>query len=195
MAPAPAAPATAPAPASASASAPATAPAPAPALAMAPATASAPGYGYGYGYGEGDGSGDGFGSGGYGAGSGDGSGSGSGDGDGYWFTIAWSAISQWSTNQKEKLQTAVSSGGFLAFWKSLKDGQSANGGSGKPCSIGDIHEELGPLNLCRKGTLHATLNPDKWKGDRLWIVALYGEIARDENKIGALKREILGEVK
>jgi hypothetical protein len=60
---------------------------------------------------------------------------------------------------------------------------------------GLIETVAGPLQLCSDHTLHATLNPQQWKGNRLWIVALYGEIAEDEDKLGALKREILLEVK
>jgi len=160
------------------------------------------GYGDGDRYGDGDGDGSGYGYGdGHGYGYGDGHGAGAGygygygDGAGYWLNVAWDSISKWSGEQKENLKKAVSSGGFLAFWKSLSNGTPANGGSGKPVAVGDVQKENGPLVLCRKGTLHATLDPHKWKGDRLWIVALYGEVARDQSKVGALEREILGEVK
>ena len=40
---------------------------------------------------------------------------------------------------------------------------------------------------------HATLIPPKWKGERVWLVALIGEIAGDDEKYWALEREILGE--
>jgi hypothetical protein len=52
----------------------------------------------------------------------------------------------------------------------------------------------GPLALCHKGTLHGTLNPPAWEGERLWIVALIGEVKSDGEKFGALEREILAEV-
>lgn len=32
-----------------------------------------------------------------------------------------------------------------------------------------------------------------WSGDRWWIVALSGEIVGDDQKLGALSREIIGE--
>jgi hypothetical protein len=35
--------------------------------------------------------------------------------------------------------------------------------------------------------------PTKWNGERWWIVALTGEVVGDEEKYGALSREILGE--
>jgi hypothetical protein len=41
--------------------------------------------------------------------------------------------------------------------------------------------------------LHATFRPEKWKGAKVWVVALFGEVVVEENKIGALHREILGE--
>jgi hypothetical protein len=56
-----------------------------------------------------------------------------------------------------------------------------------------VHTAPGPLNLCNAGTLHATLLPPKWKGERWWVVAMIGEVVGDEEKYGALKREIIGE--
>jgi hypothetical protein len=58
---------------------------------------------------------------------------------------------------------------------------------------GDIQKEAGPLQLCEPGTLHATLIPPKWKGERWWIVALKGEVVGNDEKYGALEREIIGE--
>jgi hypothetical protein len=49
------------------------------------------------------------------------------------------------------------------------------------------------LRICQRGTLHATVVPPKWKGERWWIVAMIGEVAWDDDKCGALTREILGE--
>ena len=49
-------------------------------------------------------------------------------------------------------------------------------------------------SLCTPHCLHATLKPSKWKGERLWIVALDGEVVGDAEKMGALKREIICEV-
>jgi hypothetical protein len=70
----------------------------------------------------------------------------------------------------------------------------SNGGrGGEPAAPGVVHTAPGPLNLCAPGTLHATLIPPKWKGDRWWIVAMHGEVVWEDDKCGALKREILGE--
>ena len=43
--------------------------------------------------------------------------------------------------------------------------------------------------------LHATLKPSQWKGERLWIVALEEPVIGNADKMGALKREIICEVK
>ena len=139
------------------------------------------GSGDGYGYGSGSGLGDGSG---YGSGDGPGDGSGSGDGDSlfYWEQIARKFVCNLATNV------------FVAFWKSDKSGRPCNGGSSSPVEIGQIQKASGPLNLCHANTLHATLNPAKWKGDRLWIVAMHGEIQQDGDKVGALVREIVAEV-
>ena len=80
------------------------------------------------------------------------------------------------------------------YWRSTFEARPANGGRGAPVSPSDVQEEKGPLRLCAPGTLHATLLPHKWRGDRLWVVALHGEVIGDAEKFGALKREILGEV-
>ena len=137
--------------------------------------------GSGYGYGDGDG---------YGYGSGDGY----GYGDGYWKMVAQSAIAKLPASVALRLEKLSSEGGTLAFWKSTKDGQPANGGNGEAVYPGLIQKTSGPLQLCQPGTLHATLKPEKWKGERLWIVALIGQTVWAEDKIGALEREIIGEV-
>ena len=126
-------------------------------------------YGDGSGYGDGDGFGFGY-------------GDGFGDSLFYWEQIARKFVCNLATNV------------FVAFWKSDKSGRPCNGGSSSPVEIGQIQKASGPLNLCHANTLHATLNPAKWKGDRLWIVAMHGEIQQDGDKVGALVREIVAEV-
>jgi hypothetical protein len=84
-------------------------------------------------------------------------------------------------------------GATLAFWRSKEDGRPANGGIADPVKVGTVQTEKGPLILCQRGTLHATLIPPKWEGERWWIVALTGEVVGDDEKFGALSREILGE--
>ena len=165
---------------------------------------SGSGYGYGYGYGDGDGSGSGSGSGsgygsgyGYGDGSGSGYGYGYGYGDGskeYWLATIDGFAAKWPETSRKRLAELRDIGVTLAFWRSDKKGQPSNGGEKiKEAAPGVIHTVLGPLNLCNAGTLHATLLPPKWSGDRWWIVALHGQVVSDEEKYGCLKREIVGE--
>ena len=136
-----------------------------------PQAASFPGSGYGYGYGSGDG---------YGSGS-------------YWSaTIEWFAL-KWEAPQQLRLAELQKAGAKIAFWRSDANGKAANGGCCDPVKPGVVHKEKGPLVLCERGTLHATLIPPKWKGDRWWVVALKGEVVGDDEKYGALEREIIGE--
>jgi hypothetical protein len=169
------------------------------------------GYGYGYGYGDGDGDGYGYGDGdgsgygygsGYGDGDGDGSGYGYGDGDGsgygygdgeYWRAAIDGFANAWSPAQRDQLAAARLAGAKIAYWLSGTSGEPSNGGSGVIATPGAVHKAPGPLELCAAGTLHATLIPPKWQGHRWWIVALYGEVIGDDEKLGALEREILGE--
>ncbi len=158
------------------------------------------GDGYGYGYGDGSGYGYGYGDGdgdGYGDGSGDGSGYGYGYGDGskeYWSATIPYFAAKWPPEQQERLRTAGQAGATLAFWRSDRYGQpSNNGGRIEAAAPGVIHTSPGPLSLCSRGTLHATLIPPKWKGERWWVVAMYGDVRWQDDKCGSLKREIIGE--
>ena len=167
---------------------------------------SGDGYGDGYGYGDVSGSGDGSGSG-YGYGSGDGYGSGSGYGDGYgdgsgsgsgskeyWLATIDGFAAKWPDAFRKRLNEHRTAGATIAFWRSSKAGQPSNGGQKiEAAAPGVIHTAPGPLNLCNNGTLHATLMPPNGKGERWWIVALTGKIVSDEEKYGALCREIIGE--
>src|ERR1041385_3436106 len=152
------------------------------------------GSGYGSGYGDGDGSGSrsGYGYGyGYGYGDGSGYGPGYGDGSGYGGKATGLAVAQ-----RQLPARYADDPRTLALWKSDADGKPANGGSSdEPARPGLRQTTQGPLSLCHKGTLHATLEPERWKGERLWIVALEGEVVGDAEKMGALTREILCEVK
>jgi hypothetical protein len=162
---------------------------------------SGDGSGYGSGYGDGSGDGSGYGSGyGYGDGYGDGSGYGSGYGYGdgsesYWSSAIKYITDRWSDNtQKKRLAELRNLGATIAYWRSDKQGQPANNGQRiEAAAPGVVHTAPGPLNLCSPGTLHATLTPEKWNGERWWIVALIGEVAKSDDKLGALKREIIGE--
>jgi hypothetical protein len=83
----------------------------------------------------------------------------------------------------------------LAFWRSDADGHASNCGKTKAAAApGVIETTDGPLAICTRHAVHATMNPDKWKGDRLWVVALFGEVQWQDDKCASLKREIIGEV-
>ena len=132
-----------------------------------------------------------------GSGDGDGSGYGSGDGSGsgsYWLSCIKYWAAKWSEAQQLRLGELQAAGAKIAVWRSDANGNPSNGGNKiEPAAPGVVHTALGPLNLCHDGTLHATLIPPKWKGERWWIVALIGEVVGDDEKYGALKREIIGE--
>jgi hypothetical protein len=134
--------------------------------------ANGDGYGYGYGYGSGDGSADGY----------------------YWQSCIAYFAAKWNERQQKRMNELTRDGAKIAFWRSNPDGSPANGGvKVETPAPGVIHTSPGPLDLCKKGTLHATLIPPKWKGERWWIVALKGQVVGDDEKYGALEREIIGE--
>jgi hypothetical protein len=86
-------------------------------------------------------------------------------------------------------------GATIAYWRSDPNGKPCHGGrSQEVARAGLLQEIAGPLEICSARALHATLDPMKWDGARLWIVALLGEVQRQEDKLGALRREIVGEV-
>jgi hypothetical protein len=128
-----------------------------------------------YGSGSGSGSGDG-----YGDGYGDGDGYGSGGGSKVYFQALLAPYSQGA--------------GVIAFWRSRLDGTPANGGVGDPVKVGDVQEVAGPLRLCGARALHATFNPQKWKGERWWIVELAHPVESDTDKLGSLRRRIVADL-
>jgi hypothetical protein len=173
------------------------------------------GYGSGYGYGSGDGYGDGYGSGyGYGDGYGDGYGSGYGSGDGYGDGYGsgygsgdgygdgsgdgyWVAVFETHYSTLPRVRELCSQDPTIAFayWRSDRSGRACNGGNSKESARPGLIEQIsGPLEICTRRALHATVEPTSYKGDRLWVVALSGEIQISGNKVGALKREIICEV-
>jgi len=57
-----------------------------------------------------------------------------------------------------------------------------------------MEEVEGPLLICSNRALHGSIEPWRWKGDRLFVVALYGRVVKQGDKLGALKREIVAEI-
>ena len=149
---------------------------------------------HGDGYGNGDGYGDGYG---YGYGNGYGYGDGDGDGNGYGYGDGPESIYYWMQTLAgivpESKQVELSkSGAITAFWRSTKTGEPANGGSGTKAKPGLVETTGGDLKICHNG-FHATLNPPKWKGESIWVVALYPPFQFDDDKIASLKREFICE--
>jgi len=124
---------------------------------------------------------------------GDGDGDGDGDGHDYWLATIPSLTSSWPPEQRARLEAARAEGAVIAFWRSRKDGRPSNGGTGGARSVGHVETVPGPLRLCGASALHATEQPQKWEGRKVWVVALFGEVAREGDKLGALRREILSE--
>ena len=126
---------------------------------------------------------------GYGDGDGDGSGSGYayGSGEGYFAAILSDSVSG-------RISALLESGAKLAFWRSDSNGKPCNNGTGLARTVGMVEELPGPLKLCGPGALHGTLQPWKWKGERLWVVLLYPPVEESEDKLGSLKREIVAEI-
>jgi hypothetical protein len=105
----------------------------------------------------------------------------------------------WTKRQVRSLNKAISKGATIAFTLTGPKGEPCNGGlspQDQYAKPGLLQESDGPLRLCYSGVFHATLEPHKWNGSRVWIVALYGEVQKkgDASKLGALKREFIGEV-
>jgi uncharacterized protein YjbI with pentapeptide repeats len=99
----------------------------------------------------------------------------------------------WTDVQRQNLELHKAAGRVIAYWCSDTWGRPANGGTGEPVSPGVVQGEPGPLSLCLKGTLHATRHPHKWKGTRVWVVALFGEVQEQTDKLGTLRRMAIGE--
>jgi uncharacterized protein YjbI with pentapeptide repeats len=104
----------------------------------------------------------------------------------------------WTKRQVQSLNKAIREGATIAFTLTGPDGEPCNGGTSLQedhARPGLVQKSKGPLKLCKSGVFHATLEPHRWRGSRVWIVALYGEVQRDGDfKLGALKREFIGEV-
>jgi len=169
------------------------------------AKGSGDGYGYGSGYGYGDGDGYGYGSGygygdgsgygdGYGYGYGDGSGDGDGYGDGDLKEATLGFVAMLPKKRRAHAKKLLRTGAKIAYWRSGKDARPSNGGHAEPVDVGTIQKIEGPLKICTATALHATYRLDKWNGDRIWLVALKGEVVEQEDKLGALEREILAEL-
>ena len=103
----------------------------------------------------------------------------------------------WSPAQLARLAQLEAGESWLGYWNSNEAGQPGNGGVPLPIAAapGVIHTTAGPLRAtCGERQLHATRYPLYWEGERVWVVALSGEVRGDELKAWSLEREIIGEV-
>ena len=105
-------------------------------------------------------------------------------------------MTSWTQAQISRSLELEAAGATLAFYCSDQHGRPVNGGSQNPkwtCFPGAVHQIDGPLALCTDHALHATFQPHRWLGSRVWVVAMIGDMQR-EDKIGALHREVIGEI-
>jgi hypothetical protein len=104
-------------------------------------------------------------------------------------------VPHWTEAQCARLAELMDQGVAIAFWNSDAWGRACNGGKKDfRAAPGLIQENAGALKLCDPPTFHATREPHRWKGDRVWIVAMHGEVRWQEDKCGSLRREIIGEI-
>ena len=104
-----------------------------------------------------------------------------------------------------RVRKVLKEGATLAYWNSDAHGRPANH-KPEPFAAhafdpeqwtaypGAVQTVKGPLEMCGPHALHATMQPHKWAGSRVWLVALWGEVQEQGNKFGALKREIICEI-
>jgi len=103
----------------------------------------------------------------------------------------------WTPRQKNHLRRLMRSGAEIAYVVTDRHGRPANGGpSNREWQVraGLVQKIDGPLKICTKNALHGTLQPHRWKGERVWLAGFVGELQREEDKIGCLHREIIGEI-
>ncbi len=108
---------------------------------------------------------------------------------------AQKGLPHWKPSQRKRLQECIDQGATIVYWNSDTWGRPANGGSGGSVYAGLVQEIPGirPV-LCGPGAFHATKEPHRWAGTRVWVVAMWGVVVWDGDKCGSLKREILGEI-
>ena len=108
----------------------------------------------------------------------------------------------WTGRHRNHLRRLLKSGATIAYWCSDAHGRPANHSldptrtrewTARP---GLVQEVEGPLRICTSHALHATTEPHRWAGVRVWVVGLVGEVASEEGgrKVAALRREIVGEI-
>ena len=104
-------------------------------------------------------------------------------------------MQSWTDEQRARATKLYSAGWTLAYWCGDAHGRPANGGSGVTASVGAVHVGTPGAAICEPGCLHATYEPHRWRGARVWVVALEAPVIRSDAKIGTNgRREIIAEV-
>ena len=101
----------------------------------------------------------------------------------------------WTDAQRTRLTACIDAGDTIAFWCSDAFGRPSNGGdiTIPRAAPGVIHTASGQ-RLCEAGALHATREPHRWAGVRVWIVACRDLVGAQHDKLGCRERETLGEI-
>ena len=103
----------------------------------------------------------------------------------------------WTAKQRNMLRREAKAGNTIAYWCSDAHGRSANGGQLiQPAAPGVVHRQsvAGAVSPCGPKAVHATFEPHRWAGVRVWIVSMRGGIVQDKHKLAAAERLIIGEV-
>ena len=108
----------------------------------------------------------------------------------------YTAMTGWTCAQRNRLIERIDQGWLILYWCSDQHGYPANHTCDEPVQAhsGLIETVSGPLQLCSEHALHATLFPHRWKGCRVWVVALKPDFEHEKDKSGSLCREIIGEI-
>ncbi len=109
------------------------------------------------------------------------------------------AQSHWTARQRNHLRRLIRQGATICYWTSDAHGRPANHDM-DPIAARDwtarpglVQIVAGPLEPCSARSLHATLEPHRWRGVRVWIVGIF-DPEKSDGKFATLRREIIGEV-
>ena len=103
----------------------------------------------------------------------------------------------WTAKQRNHLRRLMRDGAVIAYVVTDKHGRPSNGGPATrewQVRSGLVQTVQGPLEICGPRALHGTRSPHKWFDERVWVAGFVGEVQKEEDKIGSLQREIIGEV-
>jgi hypothetical protein len=112
-------------------------------------------------------------------------------------TAALNLQTGWTAKQRNHLRRLIRQGAEIAYVVTDRHGRPSNGGpSTREWQVrpGLVQHVVGPLTICTPKALHGTLEPHRWRGERVWVAGFVGPIDREGDKIGSLHREIVGEV-